>query len=442
MRAKKSASEQDEVEYDFTPNHEGEENRGSKGKPSKRKRERELGTEGSAVTQQVRVKSKPNQGGWLDKIVSFFRLVLILAVILFCVLVVAGIWGGGRITQMAAEKFGPPDPGLSTPQRVLYSARLLLNERSLTTAEDPQGKARSFDVPLGETVNSIATRLEEERLITNADAFRTYLIYAGLDKGVQAGSYQLSPSMTIVQIARALQNPVPTEVKFNILPGWRAEEIAAALPTSGLDVGQYEFLEIVRNPPADLLPTGFPPLDSLEGFMMPGQYQIKRDISPHDLAALFVKRFDQTVTPDLRDAYDNQKLSLAQAVTLASMVQREAVVTNEQPTIASVFYNRLADGMKLDSDPTVQFALGYDEGKHTWWKNPLTQTDLQVDSRYNTYIYPGLPPGPIDSPGIDALRAVATPAHTDFYYFRAKCDGSGRHAFSKTYEEHLQNACP
>ncbi len=436
MRAKRSASEDDEVEYDFTPGHAGEENRRSKGKPSKRKKERE------EITQQVRVKSKPNRGGLIERIVSFFKIVLILAVIMLCVVVVGGIWGGDRITRMAAEKFGPPDPGLSIPQRVLYSARLLLSERSLTTAEDPAGKARTFDVPLGETVNSIATRLEEERLITNADAFRTYLIYAGLDKGVQAGNYQLSPSMTMVQIAHTLQNPVPAEVKFNILPGWRAEEIAAALPTSGLKVGQYEFLEIVRNPPTDLLPAGFPPLDSLEGFMMPGQYQIKRDISPHDLAALFVKRFDETVTPELRDAYNNQKLSLVQAVTLASMVQREAVVTDEQPTIASVFYNRLASGMKLDSDPTVQFALGYDEGSHTWWKNPLTQTDLQVDSRYNTYIYPGLPPGPIDSPGIDALRAVAYPAQTDFYYFRAKCDGSGRHNFSKTYAEHLQNACP
>ncbi len=157
---------------------------------------------------------------------------------------------------------------------------------------------------------------------------------------------------------------------------------------------------------------------------------------------LFVKRFDEQVTPDLRKAYQNQDLDLASAVTLASIVQREAMVTDEQPTIASVFFNRLANGMKLDSDPTVQYALGYDEEKHTWWKNPLSQTDLQVNSRYNTYMYPGLPPGPIANPGIDALRAVANPAQTGYYYFRAKCDGSGRHSFSTTYQEHLQNACP
>jgi UPF0755 protein len=190
------------------------------------------------------------------------------------------------------------------------------------------------------------------------------------------------------------------------------------------------------------MPPGFPHLSNLQGFLMPGQYQIKRGISAHDLAGLFVKRFDEMVTPELRDAYANQKLDLAQAVTLASMVQREAMVTDEQPIIASVFYNRLANGMKLDSDPTVQYALGYDEGKQTWWKNPLTQSDLQIDSRYNTYIYPELPPGPIANAGISALRAVAYPAQTGYFYFRAKCDGSGRHAFSTTYEEHLQNACP
>lgn len=127
---------------------------------------------------------------------------------------------------------------------------------------------------------------------------------------------------------------------------------------------------------------------------------------------------------------------------LASMVQREAMVTEEQPTIASVFLNRLASGMKMESDPTVQYALGYDMLKQTWWKNPLSTNDLQTDSRYNTYRYEGLPPGPISNPGIDALRAVAFPAQTGYYYFRALCDGSGRHAFAVTFEEHLNNACP
>jgi UPF0755 protein len=98
--------------------------------------------------------------------------------------------------------------------------------------------------------------------------------------------------------------------------------------------------------------------------------------------------------------------------------------------------------MKLDSDPTVQYALGYNTAAATWWTNPLSASDLQFDSPYNTYLYPGLPPGPICNPGLSALNAVAYPAQTPYYYFRAACDGSGRHAFAQTYEEHLRNACP
>jgi UPF0755 protein len=176
--------------------------------------------------------------------------------------------------------------------------------------------------------------------------------------------------------------------------------------------------------------------------MVPGQYQIKREISARDLARLFVGQFDRFVDAELRDALANQGLDLNEAVILASIVEREAVVAEEQPMIASVFFNRLQNGMRLESDPTVQYALGYDADKRNWWKNPLSMKDLRTDSRYNTYVYEGLPPGPIANPGMDALRAVAYPAQTGYFYFRAKCDGSGRHAFSVTYEEHVQNACP
>jgi UPF0755 protein len=127
---------------------------------------------------------------------------------------------------------------------------------------------------------------------------------------------------------------------------------------------------------------------------------------------------------------------------MASIVQREGVDPNEHSLIASVFYNRLAAGMRLESDPTTQYALGYNENQQTWWTNPLTYDDLAVNSAYNTYQVNGLPPGPISNPGLNALQAVAKPAQTPYYYFRAKCDGSGDHEFATTYDEHLQNACP
>jgi UPF0755 protein len=133
---------------------------------------------------------------------------------------------------------------------------------------------------------------------------------------------------------------------------------------------------------------------------------------------------------------------MVQAVTLASIVQREAVIQDEMPMIASVFLNRLAVNMKLDSDPTVQYALGYQNGRGGWWTNPLSLADLQIDSPYNTYIYTGLPPGPIANPSLEALQYVAQPAQTPYFYFRAACDGSGRHNFAITFNEHLNNACP
>ena len=377
-----------------------------------------------------------------NKLVSFFRLVLVIVLVLLCLAAVGAGLAAYQLPQMAADRFGPPGAGLGLTQRVIYSMRLLASGDSLLTPRDAEGQPRPFLVELGEPVNSIATRLEEEDFIANADAFRTYLIYAGLDTAVQAGRYRLSPADSPVEIARALQDPVPEDVEFNILPGWRAEEIADSLPTSGILVTPEEFLKIVQDPPAELMPEGLSELDSLEGFLMPGQYTIQRETPAQELVRLFVNRFDQEVTADLREGFEAQGLDLYEAVTLASIVQREAVLTEEQPMIASVFYNRLVSGMKLDSDPTVQYALGYVTGPETWWKSPLSAGDLQINSEYNTYIYPGLPPGPIASPAVDALRAVAYPAQSGYYFFRARCDGSRRHAFAVTYEEHLQNACP
>jgi UPF0755 protein len=147
------------------------------------------------------------------------------------------------------------------------------------------------------------------------------------------------------------------------------------------------------------------------------------------------------MTAELREGFARQGLTVYQGVTLASLVQREAVEAEEQPIIASVFLNRLNAGMKLDSDPTVQYALGYNPVQQTWWTNPLSAVDLQIDSTYNTYARVGLPPGPIASPGSEALRAVAYPSQTPYYFFRAQCDGSGLHFFAETLEEHIANGC-
>ena len=139
---------------------------------------------------------------------------------------------------------------------------------------------------------------------------------------------------------------------------------------------------------------------------------------------------------------DKQGLTTQEAVILASIIEREAVIEDEMPMIASVYLNRIKSGMLLNADPTVQYALGYNITQETWWTNPLSKEDLNAASSYNTYIQPGLPPGPICNPGINALKAVAFPAQTPYFYFRASCDGSNRHLFSETLQEHIDNACP
>jgi UPF0755 protein len=360
-----------------------------------------------------------------------------------CLSLLAAAWLINQIPPQAVLVFGPPTLGLSAYQRHSLAARLLLQQDQLMTGYDPQGLPRPFEIKLGESTYDVTNRLQSEGLIGDADLLRDYLIYSGLDKTIQAGNYTLNPRNSPVEIAHTLQDATPSEVTFRILPGWRLEEIAAALPTSGLSFSPEAFLRIARNPPATLSLAQQLPLDaSLEGFLFPDSYRLPRAISAQDFLQTVLDDFQAKVTQDLIAGYESQNLNLFQAVTLASIVQREAVVEEEMPMIASVFTNRLRDGMRLDSDPTVQYALGLDPVTGSWWKSPLSLDDLQVVSPYNTYQIQGLPPGPISNPGLSALRAVAFPADTPYYYFRAACDGSGRHSFAVTFEEHKSNSCP
>jgi UPF0755 protein len=160
------------------------------------------------------------------------------------------------------------------------------------------------------------------------------------------------------------------------------------------------------------------------------------------VVALLMNNAALALSPEMRAGFARQGLDVYQAVTLASIVQREAVKSEEQPSIASVFLNRLAAGMRLETDPTIQYALGFDAVTNSWWKSPLLVDDLAIQSPYNTYQNSGLPPGPISNPSLSALQAVAYPAQTPYYFFRARCDGSGLHNFSETFDQHLKNGCP
>lgn len=352
-------------------------------------------------------------------------------------------WVSFALPSRVERSFGPPAANLDFVQRLRLSLSLLLQENGLKSSRDPQGTDRPFQVQLGDSTFAITNRLQAEGLIADAQALRDYMVYAGLDTTIQAGEYTLSPRMTAVEIAHAMQDATPSEVVFRILPGWRREEIAAALPTSGLSFTPGEFLaRVAAPPPAFTQAESLPPRASLEGFLYPDSYRLSRQISLDDFIATLLEDFQAKLTYDIRQGFQQQELDLFQAVTLASMVQREAIVEDEMPLIASVFLNRMVTGMKLDSDPTVQYSLGYNKTQGTWWTNPLSAEDLQINSPYNTYLNSGLPLGPISNPGLSALQAVAFPAQTPYFFFRAACDGSGRHSFAKTFQEHQQNACP
>ncbi len=364
------------------------------------------------------------------------KLIAIFIILLMCVgLYISLLYIPSRATRI----YGPPAPSLSFPQRVQYSMLLLWYDGLLTQPLDLSGTEQSFSIEIGESVDSVANHLESVGLIRDAEAFRTYLIYSGLDTSIQAGDYKLNTAMSAMDVAHQLQDATPEEVNFVVLPGWRVEEIASALPTSGLFITSEEFLNATKLPPKEF--DFLSGASSVEGFLYPDSYIFSRKISTDEMINEMVRNFAAHLTLDLKHGFEKQGLTVYQAVTLASMVEREAVQEDEQALIASVYLNRLNIGMKLDADPTVQYAIGYNLLQQTWWTNPLSLLDLQVNSIYNTYKYPGLPPTPIASPSLGALHAVAFPAETNYLFFRAKCDGSGYHIFAETFDEHLQNAC-
>lgn len=361
--------------------------------------------------------------------ITFIILIALAAVYLFL----------GYVPARASLMYGPPARHLSVSQRIDYSTRLLSYGNILAAPLDPNGIEQPFSIFAGETAFSVADRLQQTGIISNSQALLDYLVYTGLDLSMQSGDYNLSSALSIIDIARALQDSTPTDITFVILSGWRMEEIAASLPTSGLDITPEVFLSAASTP--QKIPNlEFAPA-TMEGFFLPDSYILPRTITTDQLLAIIARNFAQHVTDDMRAGFSAQGLNTYQAVTLASIVEREAIHTDEQALIASVFINRLNIGMTLGGDPTIQYALGYDPIQQSWWKNPLSLDDLKFDSPYNTYLYAGLPPTPIANPSLEALQAVAFPAYSPYYYFQAKCDNSGYHNFAETFEDHIANGC-
>jgi UPF0755 protein len=367
-------------------------------------------------------------------------LLISLALVAFCV--IGSLAAFSVIPAQAERVFGPPAPNLGPLQRFTLSFNLLNHVDKLTAPVRIPGEEIPFAIEAGDSAHAIIQRLADAGLITDAEGFRDYLIYSGIDTRLKPGRFRLNTAMTHLEIATAIEGFAATEAALTLLPGWRLEEVAEAIPTSGLAITAEAFLRAgQRAPQGFALAAALPEQITHEGFLFPGTYTFPRSATEGQVLEVFLTSFAVNVTPEMRAGFSEQGLSLYEAVILASIVERETVVDGEQAQIASVYFNRLRVGMMLQADPTVQYALGYQEA-WGWWKSPLALDDLRVESFFNTYLYNSLPPAPIANPGLEALQAVALPAETDFYFFRAACDESGRHVFAVSFEEHQANACP
>jgi UPF0755 protein len=342
------------------------------------------------------------------------------------------------VTETDAGDDLAPQPGQSLQQRLL-SLYLAANRDAINTPPGDDPTPVTFTIESGETAGAIAQRLEAEGLVTDAELFRRLLQYRGADATVEAGVYELARDMTMDEIIQALQRGRAEEVTFTFPEGWRAAQMADLLQAQGI-VSAQDYMALVNDPTRfdyDFL-RDLPPGSTLEGYLFPDTYTvIPAETSAESIISMQLETFGTRVTPDLRASAAARGMTLQQALTLASIVEREAVVSQERPTIAGVFINRWEDGILLNADPTIQYALGLQAETGDWWKRPLTSEDLQLDSPYNTYTRPGLPPGPISNPGLDSIRATILAPDTEYYYFVSRNDGT--HVFATTLEEHIEN---
>ncbi len=295
---------------------------------------------------------------------------------------------------------------------------------------------KEIEIPLKSSATRVAALLEEEGIIKNALVFRLYARYLGLDQDLQAGRYKLSATMSMEEILDELRRGLVYKetVRFTIPEGFTTEQIAARLAANGL-VDEENFLkacEEYHNDEFEFL-TAIPPdvYFRLEGYLFPDTYEVHEGVAAEEIITLMLHRFSAVCDKAYVISAGDLGFSLHQILTIASLVEREGQVEDEMPLISAVFHNRLKnDSMSLlQSCATVQYALGET-------KPYLTNADLEVDSLYNTYNHPDLPPGPIGSPGKKALEAAIKPATVDYLFFVSREDGSGAHYFSTTLQEH------
>lgn len=303
-----------------------------------------------------------------------------------------------------------------------------------STASDQDGQqqlpgSRTVQIPPGTSATQIGETLQQAGLIRSTIAWSLWARWLTLQEsgGFQAGVYRLSPTQSLSDIAEAIRAGKVVQISFTIPEGKSLRQMAGYFESQGFFKAQ-DFLKATAKIPYERYPWLPPNLPHLEGFLYPDTYQLVADqITPEVVVQMMLDRFQQVALP----LYQSQnQLSLLEWVTLASIVEKEAVVPTERPRIAGIFLNRLQRKIPLGADPTVEYSLGIQQTPD----RPLTLAQVKTPSAYNTYQRVGLPPTPIASPGLASLKAALAPEKTDYLYFVARYNGT--HVFSRTLSEH------
>lgn len=275
-----------------------------------------------------------------------------------------------------------------------------------------------FVINKGEGVKSISSRLAKQHLIRSPTGFFVLVKTLGIETQLQAGDFRLVRSMNSKDIAQELTHGT-LDVWVTTLEGWRDEEIATKL-AKDLDIPETEFLKYAS-----------------QGYMFPDTYLIPKDATAAAIVDLFQHTFNSKITSQMRNDASKVGLSFKDIITLASIVEREGRTSSDRPVIAGILIKRLKADWPLQTDATLQYALGYQSNEKSWWKKYLTDEDKTVKSAYNTYRNKGLPPGPIANPGLSSINAVIYPAQSEYWYYLH--DTKGQVHYGKTLEEHSAN---
>jgi UPF0755 protein len=287
-------------------------------------------------------------------------------------------------------------------------------------------------LPPGASFAAVTDTLAAHGVIRGRRAFRLLARVRGVDRSVQAGVYEFPPGTSSWKVLDVLARGAAVSRKFTVPEGLTIPEIAA-LAAERLGVPEDTVLRAANDASAATAFIGYP-VRSFEGFLRPETYMLPVETRGPELVRIMAEAFKAGWDPAWTRQLDSLGLTQLQLVTLASIVEGEARADDERETIAGVYLNRLRIGMALQADPTVQYALSLATGKR---KPRLYEKDYQFPSPYNTYLHPGLPPGPVNSPGRRSLEASLHPSPVPYLYFVAGPDG--RHLFARTYAEHLRN---